>query len=74
MSRRKSYIKKIMDDVRVLNSADDLLKALQGMMVIIDNSDGVEGYHHNGDIAAWGEFEEVEAAFDAIAKATKGTL
>lgn len=39
-----------------------LLKALEGMVNIVSDSNGVVGYHLNGDIAEWDEFEEVETA------------
>lgn len=50
---------------------DELLAALQGMIDIANDSQGVAGYHLNGEVADWGEFEEWQAACDAIAK-TKG--
>ena len=50
---------------------DVLLAALQGMIDIANDSQGVAGYHLNGEVADWGEFEEWKAACDAIAK-TKG--
>ena len=50
---------------------DELLAALQGMIDIANDSQGVAGYHLNGEVADWDEFEEWQAACDAIAK-TKG--
>lgn len=47
---------------------DDLLAALEGLIAIVGDSYGVSGYHLNGDIAEWDEFEEVANAWDAIAK------
>lgn len=46
---------------------DMVLAALEGMMAIVDDSQGVAGYHLNGEIAEWDEFEEVDAARAAIA-------
>ena len=51
---------------------DALLAALQGMIDIANDSQGVAGYHLNGEVADWGEFEEWQAACDAIAKAKGG--
>ena len=50
----------------------ELLAALEGLLDIVGDSDGVSGYHLNGDIAEWGEFEELNAAYDAINKANGG--
>lgn len=52
----------------------ELLAALDGMMSITCDSCGVVGYHLNGDIAEWDEFEEVAAAHDAIVKAKGGAV
>lgn len=52
---------------------DELLAALQGMIDIANDSQGVAGYHLNGEVADWGEFEEWQAACDAIAKAKGGS-
>lgn len=41
-------------------------KALRGLLNIIDDSRGVDGYHLNGDIAEWDDFPEVEAAKAAL--------
>lgn len=54
------------------NQHDELLAALQGMIDIANDSQGVAGYHLNGEVADWGEFEEWQAACDAIAKINGG--
>lgn len=36
--------------------------ALTGLLQITKESNGVVGYHLNGDVASWGEFEEVSNA------------
>lgn len=36
--------------------------ALEGLLEIINGSSGVDGWHLNGDVATWGEFEAVEEA------------
>jgi uncharacterized small protein (DUF1192 family) len=43
-----------------------LREALQGMLNIVNDSRGVAGYHMNGEIAEWDEFEEVDNACAAI--------
>ena len=50
----------------------ELLAALEGLLDIVGDSDSVSGYHLNGDIAEWGEFEELNAAYDAVNKANGG--
>lgn len=57
-------------NARLIAAAPDLLDALQGMLAIVSDSLGVAGYHLNGDTAGWDEFDEVDAAREAIAKAT----
>lgn len=47
--------------------SNDLREALAGMLAIVDESRGVEGYHLNGDVAYWEDFLEVEAARAALA-------
>lgn len=54
----------------LVTAAPDLLEALKGMCAIVKDSRGVAGYHLNGDTAEWDEFDEVDAALAAIAKAT----
>lgn len=40
----------------------ELEAALGGMLAIVNDSRGVAGYHLNGDVAEWDEFEEVGLA------------
>lgn len=44
-----------------------LVEALEGLLAIIDESLGVSGYHLNGAMAKWCEFDEVEMAEEALA-------
>lgn len=60
----------VMDDARLIAAAPELLGALIGLISITNDSAGVAGYHLNGAIAEWDEFEEVAAAIEAITKAT----
>lgn len=46
---------------------DRLLAALKGFISIVSESRGVDGYHLNGNVAEWDEFEEVADAEAAIA-------
>ena len=55
----------------LLREANDRLaeamKALGGLLLIVDSSNGVVGYHLNGDVATWDEFEEIQIASTALA-------
>jgi len=55
-----------------LNAKDarirELEGALQGLLNIVNDSYGVDGYHLNGDVAHWSSFDEVAIAEAAIAK------
>ncbi|WP_341714490.1 hypothetical protein [Limnobacter sp.] len=48
---------------------EQLYSALEGLLAITRDSQGVAGYHLNGVVAKWDEFEEVSAAEVAIAAA-----
>ena len=56
-------------NARLIASAPDLLAALETLMGIVSDSHGVSGYHRNGDIAEWDEFDEINVAIAALAKA-----
>ena len=58
--------------IELTKQRDELLAALQGMIDIANDSQGVAGYHLNGEVADWGEFEEWQAACNAISKAKGG--
>lgn len=45
-----------------------LLKALNGVMNIVAVSTGVNGYHCNGDVACWWDFDEIGEVSDLIQK------
>ena len=68
----KAYCEKKMQLEDVTEQRDALLAALQGMIDITNDSQGVAGYHLNGEVADWGEFKEWQAACDAIT-AAKGS-
>lgn len=58
------------DTAAMLAEKDALLRqaldALEGFANITNDSQGVKGYHLNGDIAEWDEFDEVDAASNTI--------
>ena len=43
-------------------------EALAGVLAIVSDSSGVAGYHLNGDVAQWGEFEEINFARVTLAE------
>lgn len=46
----------------------ELIEALRGMLDIVKESRGVDGFHANGDIAEWDEFHDVHTAQETLAK------
>ncbi len=44
----------------------ELIKALEQFLDLVGDSHGVSGYHLNGDIAEWDEFECVGEAYELI--------
>lgn len=44
-----------------------LVEALEGILAVVSESSGVAGYHLNGAIAKWDEFEDVAMAEEALA-------
>lgn len=58
---------------QIADSANDTLlkemaQALEGAINIINDSKGVAGYHLNGDVADWGEFDEINKIVNALKK------
>ena len=50
---------------QILVAAPDMLRTLESVLALINESFGVVGYHLNGEVAKWEELgirEEVEAA------------
>ena len=58
-------------NAKLIAAAPELLDALISVINIMNDSEGVAGYHLNGDIASWNEFEEIKQAEQAIKKATE---
>lgn len=56
-------------DAQLIASAPEMLEALQNLILLVNDSYGVCGYHLNGAVAEWNEFEEIENARNAINKA-----
>jgi len=56
--------------LRACNSHEQLRKAVKGLLSIVYESEGVAGYHLNGTVATWDEFNfEVGNAEMALAAA-----
>ena len=49
----------------------ELESALGDLLAIVSDSTGVAGYHLNGAVAEWGDFDEVSAASAVLAKKAK---
>ena len=58
-------------NAKLIAAAPDLLEALTNILKIVEDSEGVVGYHLNGDTAKWDEFDEVTNAIKTIKKATE---
>lgn len=56
-------------NAKLIASAPELLKALVGVLNIVNKSTGVQGYHSNGEVAEWDEFDEIKYAETVIQKA-----
>jgi hypothetical protein len=59
-------------NARLIAAAPDMLAVCKALLDIIYNSQGVAGWHMNGDVATWDEFEDVGALEAAIAAAEGG--
>jgi hypothetical protein len=55
-----------MEEQMSIEAMKQALEALEGFIAITNDSQGVNGYHLNGDIAEWNEFDEVDKATEAI--------
>ena len=58
-------------NAKLIAAAPDMLEALTNILKIVEDSEGVAGYHLNGDTAKWDEFDEVTNAIKTIKKATE---
>jgi hypothetical protein len=52
----------------VTQQRDKLLAALESLLLITADSEGVAGYHLNGAVANWDEFPEVNEAALLVAQ------
>ena len=50
----------------------ELIKAIESFLDLVGDSHGVAGYHLNGDIAEWDEFECVGEAYELIRRIEGG--
>ncbi len=57
---------------KLKSDRQELLKSLESLLDITAESQGVAGWHLNGDIAEWGEFEEVSSAYELIKRIEGG--
>jgi hypothetical protein len=57
---------------RLKAERDQLVKALESFLDLVGDSHGVSGYHLNGDIAEWDEFECVGEAYELIKRIEGG--
>ena len=60
-----------MDDAKSI-TVDELIEMLEWVQALTNESQGVVGWHLNGNIAEWDEFEQV-AQIDAILERHKNT-
>ena len=51
---------------KALEQRNALMAALSKVLATSEDSRGVAGYHLNGNMAEWGEFEEVGAAYELV--------
>lgn len=56
-------------NARLMAAAPAMLETLKGILAYIDQSNGLSGYHLNGEIASWDSLEVVDQIREAIAKA-----
>ena len=60
------------DISRIGGERGQLVKALESFLDLVGDSHGVSGYHLNGDIAEWDEFECVGEAYELIKRIEGG--
>lgn len=56
---------------QIRKERDEIRKAAESMMMVVNESNGVFGYHLNGDVSEWDELEEVANLQDTLAKLNK---
>lgn len=55
-------VRKVYAEAPAVAVNEQMRTALEGLLAITRDSQGVAGYHLNGEVAKWDEFEEVSAA------------
>lgn len=53
----------------LISAAPDMAEALEEILAIAENTDGIAGHHMNGEIADWEEFEFMDMIRKALSKA-----
>ncbi len=66
---KQKRMREALQQEKLREAAPLLLEALKGLIAVTKESRGVAGYHLNGQIADWDEFEFYDMAIDAIAAA-----
>ncbi len=56
-------------DACLISAAPNLLAVCEALLDIAENTDGLTGWHLNGDVATWDELDIIPDLADAIAKA-----
>lgn len=69
---RAQQVFDLMEERHGHNAMTELLDVINGILSIVDESEGVTGFHLNGDVAPWGEFEWIDTARAVAAEANGG--
>lgn len=68
-SRAKRIGDKLLSDITPVPSDEGLREAVEWLLSLVRESEGVSGYHKNGDLAPWSEFDcELNSAGDALSR------
>ena len=57
-------------NAKLIAAAPEMFEALKTMLMFIKESSGIAGWHENGQVATWDEFDVVKDIETAIKKAT----
>jgi len=73
ISGQRKRMREAIKQEQLRKAAPALLEALEDLITITKESRGIAGYHLNGEIAEWDEFEFYDKALAAI-KQAKGEV